>query len=255
MGFNTLVAILLACTTGVTTTLGLYYTRLWRALFLVNVFAFIALAVMPVKTAMLCLLSLSLVLLSIIWLQGRFVSQVRIKKSIARCLKCLSALCQFVHSTDITYSIRQHKKRKAFLNAISDLRVLAYAPHYQACLSLLDELYATILSLNALFYRVSDSSIFEVAHLELETTASCLMTSFQALAVLVRRGESFPGVSDALHECIRQLEEVHQSALQVVAPEPMVFMLFIHDISVLDELITRLSLVLETVFCVARKPT
>lgn len=98
----------------------------------------------------------------------------------------------------------------------------------------LECLYAISLSFANLLNRIDDHSTFEIVNKD-----------FSAIAPMISL--MLNTVSDEivlLTEPLYELEEVYQSALQVVVPDPLVFLIFIHDLYAFNEKIIELRVLL-----------
>lgn len=173
---------------------------------------------------------------------------VEAKKAVADCLDSLSQLAQVIFSsyTATNYKERSydfekllHDKRSHFLYAISQARLtVAQAPvgkreNFVTTLLTLDHLYEILLALGGLLYRVEDHATFSVASQEFVSVAQAIVASLQTLSEELA-GRQCPDLAEVLLlEKIQQFEEMNQGTLQVVAREPIVFMLFTHDLRAL----------------------
>jgi hypothetical protein len=93
----------------------------------------------------------------------------------------------------------------------------------------MDELFEIITSMGNLRYRLKDDAIFEVCELELLNTTQAISRIFH----LLMKNKNID-TSD-LFACIQSLESIYQRTLAVVLKEPVLFLIFIHDLYALKE--------------------
>jgi uncharacterized membrane protein YccC len=235
-------------------------TRYWSAAFLVS-FSVLLSAGLPVDIDVsgerffyILLGFVIAILLQFLPFAHRLLPDV--KRSVADCLDNLGQLTQAIFSCYTTTAYTEqlymsekllHDQRIEFLQAMSQARLLAGQlvgrdrESFATILLTLEHVYEIILALGSLLYRVNDHSTFAVASQELINIAQSIATSLQVLSEGLA-GQQSPDLAEIpLLEKIQQFEEVNQSALQVVAHEPIVFMLFIHDLTALYAAIQLLA--------------
>lgn len=168
--------------------------------------------------------------------------------ALAKCLQRLSQLNQAIFTCYLTrdyfeqhyvYEKLFHDRRRDFLFAMKKFRRYK---NYEDISRHIENLYEIILSLGLLIYRVPDASTFEIASKEFYAITENLSVMFRDLSAFLLDKKDFPSLPFSLVENIQQLEEVNQSALQLVSPDPMVFLIFIQDLQALNIVLTELSL-------------
>jgi hypothetical protein len=129
-----------------------------------------------------------------------------------------------------------HERCCEVMSVLNDLRMIKENKNasIKAKIVRLERIYEVILSLGSMRYRVQDHSIFEIANTELGHISACLDSIFKHPDNL--------HMVEQLAENIYQLEQVNQSALQVIAHDPLVFLLFIHDLKVLQTELDQLRI-------------
>lgn len=236
-------------------TLGLLYPVLWRSCFVLNVLIILSASLLATFNEGMERIFYVLLGFAIVWLVQLITFQYRsfrrIKLSLIDCLENLSGLCQYIFLSYTTKNdepllneIKQHEQRRRFILVWQALRRLLMSKQnekYFVCLQDIEQMYEIVLSLSSLFYRVSDRTTFAVVEQEMSALALSLTSTLDSWASNLRTNKSLANISETLRENIRQLEEVNQTALQVVAPEPLVFLLFIHDLNELSEIMQNLS--------------
>ena len=144
-----------------------------------------------------------------------------------------------------------HWQRNAFLISLTTVRNVlsrfnnAKRADFIKLLQYVEQLYEILLAIGLLGYRVSDHSTFEVAHKELLALAEGVTAYLKALAAQLRRGRL--AVPTNFAESIQELQDINHDALVVVAPDPMVFILFIQDFYALHEVFTQMIEVIDKV--------
>jgi len=158
-----------------------------------------------------------------------------LRSVLSKCLLALSRLAEAVFQCYLNqdyiekYYYYEEELQERLAIALSHMTRLRQQNHPE--LEKLEHIFEIILSLGNLRYRVSDSTTFDVVKKELTDISVNLTMAFADKQKL----------ADFL-ESIYRLEDVNRSVLQVVAHEPMAFLLFIHDLHVLcDEMQELLS--------------
>lgn len=241
--------------------LGLQHARWAGAFFLVNVLVVLAMG-LPVSQAGLEQRGLAIVMGLAIALMLRLLvfparSHTAMRQSLVRVLHALAQfnrtlflcfLSQDYPQRTYYYEKQLHNKRTAYLYAISTVKynkTRLSDPLFDAMVSQIDHLYEIILSLSCLLSRVGDHTTFQMVTAELTGLSTGIERHLHAMSGLLKVPSRLTLLDDALNAAIFQLEEVHRSALQVVAREPMVFLFFQHDLNALNEALGRLDELLQ----------
>ncbi len=138
------------------------------------------------------------------------------------------------------YERRIHVSKDLVLQSMVQLRDLqrqqqlgaVQQDRLQAQIDKLDEVISRIFACAQLRYRVTDPSVFAVCQPEL----SRITLSLQQLYTQLMQRVTSPGDAlnaTALDAAVAQLDESYQNVLQVSAPEPLVFLLFMTDLRTL----------------------
>ena len=164
---------------------------------------------------------------------------------LANTLKSLNALSQSILVTYVSVAPDSDSQEKSLhearLNYLSRIKVLRQyrKKNSDAVLSDVENIYEIILSLGSLFYRVEDKSTFLMAQQEFTALARSLFVLLQAAEKSIRANTRITVNTDNLNASLLELEEINQTAIQVVAVEPLVFMLFIRDGYELSQVLQR----------------
>jgi hypothetical protein len=140
-----------------------------------------------------------------------------------------------------------HSERSRYLYEINQARCwvdkTTGAPQhfFLRIIDLLEQAYEVLQAISLLIYRVEDHSTFAVADKEFLAISGSVVNEFDRLAEQLRRKKSSIARTNILNENIYEFEEINRSALQVVAREPLVFMIFIQDMHELDRVLMQLS--------------
>jgi hypothetical protein len=250
-----LAAIFLALTTFIAVAAGLWFTDLWCAVLVVNLFAILAVSFPVYLTAglqrIVCVIAGYSIAALIQFIFLRRSRVLALRSLLASSLRDLLDLNQtffsfYLHrdynSQMFVYEKRLHENRRDFLYNITRAReFLLEQPAYTAVLADIEQIYEIILALGLVLYRVHDHSTFEVAGKEFSALEIAITTALQLLAANLRTGKYGEILGQELPEAIRDMEEVNRNALQVVAADPLVFMLFIQDLTTLDSRLVQLA--------------
>ena len=107
-----------------------------------------------------------------------------------------------------------------------------------------EKIYEILSALTLAVRRSIDHSTFAVAQKELCAVSVRMMHFCLALAdYLTRRRQTLPDVT-GFAEDFSALQDIYQDALQVVAPDPLVFILLIHDIGALQQALLSIATLL-----------
>jgi uncharacterized membrane protein YccC len=246
--------------TFLTSFFGLRYPNSWPAMVVINFYAIYACSLVihfAVETERFFYIIVgfgSAFIIYALFFRGRIV--IDSKKALAECIRSLSDLAQTIFSVYIThdyvnikfiYEKNLHADSDIFLYEIQRARQLIQkldnhlAKNFLLALDKIEQIYELLLTLGLLVHRVADHSTFSVAEKELTAITASVVAYLQVLVnMLLTKNYSSAKVS-SLSDDIFSLEEINQSALQVVAQEPIVFFIFIQDLRALNEILLQLS--------------
>ncbi len=253
--------VLAICLAGIIFTtiyLGIRYASWWTASWVMNVLviASVSLSLNQGQLSQRCLCIL-LGFLIVLLLQRifSFYCKNNTQKALAKCLTRLCELNQSIFSCLLAkdyvekkyfYEKELHDKRNQFfyeLNAArQSVKNVDKARHHALGLieKKIDYLYENFSAVSMVLYRVTDHATFDVVHKELYAIVSSISAILtEASHKLLNRDKTI--IQDnLLIENIQQLEDVYQSALQVVSPDPKVFLLLIYDLRALIDALNEL---------------
>lgn len=157
----------------------------------------------------------------------------KFKKAIGKFLHSLNELQHLIFSCYIErdyfskkyeYEEQIHQVKIQLFNHMKNIRLMNSNPDY---LSLLENLYEIIFSLNTFKLRVTDHSTFEVCENELKVCMQCISNILK---------ETEPTFNlNQLSSAIDNFEELYRSTLQVVSYEPIIFLYFVQNMMALRD--------------------
>jgi hypothetical protein len=248
----------------VTAAIGVWRQRYWPMAFVANYLLILGAAFgtdgNEAMQRYLCVVLGFLLVAALRWLFFRKISVYQLQGLFAESLQAASSLSESIFTLYLVrdyqlnifeYEKQLHSERNTFLQSMSTLRnalLLVSAPHQAAFTKLLqqlDQLYEVLMSIALLLYRVSDHSTFEVANKEFADLSEGIKAQLQFLVASLQQQTQTPplGFADNLQE----LQDINHDALQVVAPDPMVFILFIQDCCALKELFLQMTSLIDEV--------
>jgi hypothetical protein len=251
VGTKTLyIAFYLFFTTFCTLTVGLNWPVLWGAAFVVNFFGTLSYIFMTDYAAALqrggaifAGFFLALLLLKLFFPQ-RLRDGVRLllAQAVQELMGLSAALFNCYLSADylenrFDYLSKFHARRRAFAYHLSMARELLAQMRPSARvesarqLEKTETLYEIILALGTLLNREKDHSTFAIVTKEFLNINENISAELRALKLLLLKQKKLPPVNNDLEENIYQLEDVNRSAVNVAARDPMVFLLFVQDLS------------------------
>ena len=130
------------------------------------------------------------------------------------------------------YAKKMHSIRKSLFLAMKRLRAQEVS-----CLNSFAHLYEIFFALENLNTRVKDPTIFEVAEREFKDLSFSLSNAFSLLGHKKSAEEALQVFSTS----IENFEAMYSDALQIVAPDPLVFLFFIQDLLALQEQLLLLN--------------
>lgn len=160
-------------------------------------------------------------------------------KSIARAMDSLSVLLTEIFScllepsypSELYYFERRlHKQKNKSLIKINNIEI---ADAKNRCL----HLFEVIQDIAQLRRRVTDHSTFAIATNELRALLLALKASFIQLQKKLLNKDIINAESESLASAIDGFERIYFSVINVAAPEPLVFLLFIDGLKTLSELL------------------
>ena len=250
--------IFLFFTTLMTLLIGVSRPRYWRLAFIVNLCAVAGCMVPATITQSLQRYCYVLGAVFVIAL-FRFIifqrsSRSTINKTLATTLKAGAKLSQIIfdfylsrdfQANHFNHEKEWHSARSKFLKYLQRTRVLVshyhgkLKPQYKIVLDEIEQLHEIFMAMGLLIDRVEDHTTFEVATKEFTRLSSSVNAYLLAfVAQLSKKKYSYP---EDFYEAVSELQEINSDALQVVAREPVVFMLFVQDFFALNDILTQLG--------------
>jgi hypothetical protein len=142
------------------------------------------------------------------------------------------------------YERRVHVRKTDFFHAMNRLREVTHLAEtklsaqekesHEWWLVELNALFENIMDYSQLRRRVTDYSTFSVCSQELKSIVNELDKCFDAIIKYVKTGKYVP-YTNQLNININALEDNYQHVLQVAAPEPVAFLLFIDSLNAFSE--------------------
>lgn len=142
-----------------------------------------------------------------------------------RALRELAQLQQLLCSS---YFVQEDNDKQVHQQRIRTLSAIRKNTEH---VGILNHVVDIIFSLNQLRHRIKDFSIFEVCARELNDIANTSVAFIQDASKF----------SAIFEEKIHHFETLYNNTLRVVAPDPLVFLFFIHDLYALYEKVNQLS--------------
>jgi hypothetical protein len=244
----------------VTIYIGLTYPGLWPSAFIASFYAVLSAGLQTnldgAMQRFACIVAgfAIAILVQIVFTRGRLMADLRF--TIADSLLRLAQLNQAIFSCYVThnyqeehfnYEKRLHASRGSFLYKINQARALltkiasSQQQKFAAILDSIEQCYEIFQSLGLLIQRVDDHSTFAVADKEFLALSGNVDTYLFQMAAEINTRKIKHQQSTILSENIYELEELNRTVLQVVAKDPLVFMIFIQDMYALDRMFARLS--------------
>jgi uncharacterized membrane protein YccC len=258
-------ALFLFFTSFVSINVGLLWPVVWDAAFISNYYAnlssgFIGTLSMVEQRFACILIGFGIaMLLQTLFFPNRLQGDLRVV--LADCVNELRALNQAIFAcylaTDYDknsffYDKELHARRRDYLYEMHSARVLlnkikpTKRVHFEKLVDDIERCNEVLLSLSMLTHRVTDHSTFQVAYKELSLISENIYGELSAIKLALLKKKS-KDRSDTLKEDIYQLEDVNRSALNVVSNDPMVFLIFLQDLSSCHELLKQLFIDAEAV--------
>lgn len=138
------------------------------------------------------------------------------------------------------YERRVHVSKDLVLQSLLQLRDMTSEPqltaaqqeNLQAQCDKFDDVISHLFACAQLRYRVSDPNVFAVCRPELMGVAAALQQIFQQMRNnLTHQKKALP--TSLVETAIARLDDSYQNVLQISAPEPLVFVLFMADLRAL----------------------
>lgn len=126
------------------------------------------------------------------------------------------------------YEKKIHKVNSKIMKCMTFLRCSIKSPNL---MDHVERLYEVIIALGELRFLVTDHATFELIHKELAVILSALKLTLKTLVD-----------QEELREHIDSLEEINRSIVQVVAPEPLVFALFINNLKQFSHEVNKIAM-------------
>jgi hypothetical protein len=249
--------IFLFFTTVATILIGISDNRYWRSAFIVNLFAVVgcAFAVNDEQALQRCGYILGgfviVTVLQMIFFHN--ASKREVKVAFADALQAAAALGQTIftfflakdyQALHFNYERQWHSNNVKFLKKLRQSQWLLnyfhgdFKSRFAKVLSNIEQLHEILMAMWLLIDRVEDHTTFDVATKEFTRLSDGMLAYLHALAAQLRRQKfSLP---EDFSEAIDELQEVNHDALQVVAREPIVFLLFVQDFIALNYIFIQL---------------
>ena len=248
----------------ITAAIGVWRQRFWPMVFVLNFLLILGAAFgtdgNEALQRYLSLVAGFLLVAAMRWLFFRKISVKQLQGLFAESLQAAATLTEAIFTLYLVRDYQQHifeyekqlhSERNTFLQRICAVRSAllqidsAQQPALVKLLHQVEQLYEVLMSIALLIYRVSDHSTFEVANKEFAALSEGVKAQLLFLAACLQQlTQTQPlGFADNLQE----LQDIYHDALQVVAPDPMVFILFIQDCCVLKELFLQMSTLINEV--------
>jgi hypothetical protein len=243
----------------VTIYMGLTYPALWPAAFIASFYAVLSAGLLTnLDGAMqrFCCIVLGFaiaIVVQIIFTRIRVTADLR--SALADSLLRLAQLNQAIFSCYVAHNYQEehfnyekklHASRGSFLYKINQARALlthitlSQQQKFSAVVDCIEQCYEIFQSLGLLIQRVDDHSTFAVAEKEFLALSGNVDTYLRQMAAEINTLKIRHEESAILSENIYELEEINRTVLQVVAKDPLVFMIFIQDMYALDKMFVRL---------------
>jgi hypothetical protein len=243
----------------ITVYIGLTYPGLWPAAFVASFYAVLSAGLLTnLDGAMqrFCCIVLGFaisIVVQIVFTRIRVTADLRyaLADSLLRLAQLNQAIfsCYVAHNYQeehFDYEKKLHASRGSFLYKISQARTLLMhlksspQPKFAAMLDCIEQCYEIFQSLGLLIQRVDDHSTFAVADKEFLALSGNVDTYLRQMAAEINTLKIRHEESAILSENIYELEEINRTVLQVVAKDPLVFMIFIQDMYALEKMFLRL---------------
>jgi len=168
------------------------------------------------------------------------------KKRLSQCFFTLARLnklfFQYYASEKSEVELSAHLKkmnqtRRRFFKIITKTRRLTLSSPYSNVLRLLENIYELVFSLHLFRFRMKDFNLFSICARELlaiEQASTKILLNI-AMGIFYRKKLQ---TTDHFFETIQALESLFQHTLKVIVPQPVVFIIFIHDLYTLQEKLT-----------------
>ncbi len=137
------------------------------------------------------------------------------------------------------YETRLRRAHHAVFAAMQVLRRIEGVVTHHSIINKLARLYEAVIALGQLRLRVSDRALFTVWRQELLAMTDVLGKIFQqrSCAPYVDMQSDL----QALQYVKENLEDVYHGALRITAPEPLIFLFFIEDLTAVSDALTVLA--------------
>lgn len=144
------------------------------------------------------------------------------------------------------YEKELHVIRMQIFTAINQARSLINKipslgqAHYQAVIGQLDMLIELVIALGNLRYRIRDYSTFELCEKEFKSITAILSATINNISAQLLGKKIVANENQQLQTSIEAFEDVYRNTLVVVSKEPLDFLIFIQNLSAMDEVLSSL---------------
>lgn len=171
-----------------------------------------------------------------------YLKKWQIRYALASCIQALADLQKslfiFYFKKNTSESII-HKKKSIYFEKITQINK-HLTNNNKKIIVAIEELYAIIITIHQLRYRISDYATFEVCHRELRSIEKNSITLMHQIAKrFFKKNHRFDLENYIIS--IQNFENVYEQTLQVITRDPIVFLFFIHDLYIFKEIVKKLS--------------
>lgn len=172
------------------------------------------------------------------------LKKIKRKKAIVFYLSTLNQFQHFIFTMFLQkdyldrlddYEKKMHQHRLKVFLAVGKLRKNLKWTRYKNMLSTLIHLYEIMFSLYELNQRVKDRTLFDVCAIEFKSLSLQLDIIFKKIM-----HKEFVDL-DVFSSAIVSFDELFRSTLQIISPEPIIFLFFVQDLLALYQELTSVS--------------
>jgi uncharacterized membrane protein YgaE (UPF0421/DUF939 family) len=243
----------------ITVYIGLTYHGLWPAAFVASFYAILSAGLLTNLDGSMqrfcCIVLGFAIAIAVQIVFGRIRVAADLRYALAESLLRLAELSQAIFSCYVAHNYQEehfnyeknlHACRGSFLYKISQARTLlthitsSQQQEFSTVVGCIEQCYEIFQSLGLLIQRVDDHSTFAVADKEFLALSGNVDTYLRQMATEINTQKIRHEEYAILSENIYELEEINRTVLQVVAKDPLVFMIFIQDMYALEKMFLRL---------------
>jgi len=251
-------ALYLSFTTGFSFYIGLNKPTYFASLFLVNLFGIVSCGttgnVLEIAHALLFGTAVAIFIRLVCYPQS---IAARLSQTLTEFLQSLDQIQQkifLIYSQrdyllqHLRYEKKLHQQREVIFGVMEHFRYFIKQLkaekqerwlHY---LTHLENLFELIIALGNLRYRIKDHSTFEVGEKEFKGISTALSEILLRLSQFASQKKGCPLDLTALVAQTHSFEELNQAALQMLVPDPVVFLIFIQNLRAITQELTYLAM-------------